>query len=304
MPRRPPWRSCPDVAGEVERGSAGRVAGCSASSPEVPGEAAAIQGKVSALPRPRVEELQVAAEDLVGRLAGQRDRRVLADRLEQQVERGVHVAEARPAGRAPGSPWRAPRGRRAGRSRARCPGGRCRRARRRRARRACPGCRAARRRRSSRSGRRSRPRRCAPARPLSPSCRAASAVIARGVQSAGEQRAARHVGDQLAAHDVVQQRRARARSMVSVSSVCARVSSDQYRRVRRPSRPTVTTRARLAPRACPSQNRVPGRLDHHEQLAQPVQASTAGAASGLARIALGSEPNSTPSRGRVVVEAA
>ena len=41
-----------------------------------------------------VEELLVAAEDLVGRLPGQGHRGVPPDRLEQQVQRRVHVAEA------------------------------------------------------------------------------------------------------------------------------------------------------------------------------------------------------------------
>ncbi len=41
-----------------------------------------------------VEELEVAAEDLVGGLAGQGDRRLVADGAEEQVQRGVHVAEA------------------------------------------------------------------------------------------------------------------------------------------------------------------------------------------------------------------
>ena len=38
-------------------------------------------------------ELEVAPEDLVRRFAGQRDRRSFADRLEQQIERGVHIPE-------------------------------------------------------------------------------------------------------------------------------------------------------------------------------------------------------------------
>ncbi len=44
--------------------------------------------------RLRVVEPGVAAEDLVGGLAGQGDGGVLADLAEQQVERGVHVADA------------------------------------------------------------------------------------------------------------------------------------------------------------------------------------------------------------------
>lgn len=55
--------------------------------PHQPGEGVGVAG-------PLVEELEVAAEDLVGGLTGQRDGRVLADGPEEQVERGVHVSEA------------------------------------------------------------------------------------------------------------------------------------------------------------------------------------------------------------------
>ena len=80
---------------------------------------------------------------------------------------------------------------------------------------------------------------------------------------------------------------------VSLSSVCGRVSSDQYLRVRMPAWLTVTT-VPGSTSCMPSQNPCPGVFTITSSSRRPSSV-TVREASGLARIALGSEPNSTPS---------
>jgi hypothetical protein len=80
---------------------------------------------------------------------------------------------------------------------------------------------------------------------------------------------------------------------VALSSVCSRVASVQYRVVRRPWAVTVTTVPGSTSRM-PSQTAWPGVLTNANSSRRPSRVTVC-SASGLARMALGSEPNSTPS---------
>ena len=90
--------------------------------------------------------------------------------------------------------------------------------------------------------RRSRRRSCAPVSPVLAELPGGERGDRRGVQAAGEQGAPRHVGDELAARRCRRAARARARPMVvPVVGVLARSPASSTRRSRRPSRSTVTT---------------------------------------------------------------